>query len=127
MFTDDYEGDALSINDAQVSSDWRFGLLRQLAQIVQRSAVVESQTLPVYGFDYIAPGSDEAHLARKECSIVEVYKVQETTGIEYIRDYDSSYPESYQKLTALATCKCGRFVKQPVHVRVDGLVERVTR
>lgn len=126
MFAPDYEGNALTITDAQVMSDWRFGLLRKLAAALHERALLEGQE-PIYAFDHVEPGSDAAHLARGECSIVEVYNVKETTGTEYIRNYDDSYPENYMKLTALGTCKCGRFVKKPIWKRMDSFYGWISR
>lgn len=118
-YFNDFKGNALAITDAEVAADWRMGVLRATAKVIQKSALPKD-SMGSYGSTI--PGSNRAHImgggGNKFCPLVEVYDVDEDRDVE--RDYDT-IPGPQQTVIVLsgkATCACGQIVKHPVSMTI---------
>lgn len=118
-YFNDFKGDALAITDAEVAADWRMGVLRATAKVIQKSALPKDRTA---SYGVTVPGSNRAHVmgggGTKFCPLVEVFDVDEDRDVE--RDYDTfPGPErTVVVLSAKATCACGQIVKHPVSMTI---------
>lgn len=122
----EYDGNALAITDKMVASDWRLGLLRGVARYVAFVATPEDST---DRWGTTTPGSDREHIEGSldkrtnsrsaGCSLVEISNISQTEDTEYV---DALYKEgSYRtvlKLSAIATCSCGRITDTEVSLQV---------
>lgn len=115
----DYDGDALAITDKEVAEDWRLGLLRGVARVMESSALPRDSSGP-YG--RVVEGSNREHIRGGRgipyCPIVEIYEVEEDKGTDYNTSTYGGEETSTIILRGRASCACGRMVKHPVETMI---------
>lgn len=120
MYMKDYSGNALDITDEQVAADWRLGLLRSVARVMQYSIVPEDST---GRFGIVVPGSNREHVrgpmhTNRGCAIVEIYDVKEEGGEEYNFSTFGGDTRNVLVLKGKATCACGKLIAYPMSMQI---------
>lgn len=124
FYMKEYEGDALAITDAEVTANWRMGVLRGVARVLKIGG------LPLGGTDRwgkVQEGTNRAHLtpaglpfggAGEGCSISELYELEEESDKEYVFSTNGGSEYDVTVISGKATCACGRLVKEPVRMNI---------
>lgn len=120
MYMRDYKGNALAITDEEIATDWRLGLLRSAARVMQYSIAPEDSS---GRFGIVVPGSNRAHIKGESfssggCSVVEIYEVKEEGGEEHHFSTYGGSTDNVLVLSGKATCKCGELVAYPMSMKI---------
>lgn len=117
-YLEDYEGNALAITDEQVQSDWRFGLVRGAARVIEREG------LPTQGrgrYNSVIPDSPLAHIkgtyvdgVLQKCSLTEIYSISDDGGQIFLEGTMGGQTLPTMVLKAKASCACGELVRVAV-------------
>lgn len=101
-FMNSYKGNALDITDVEVASDWRLGLIRALARILQVSTNIIESHGP-YGT--MLPNSMMAHM--KHCTFNDIRDIREDIDDYWEFDTFSDDTTKVTVLHAKVSCACG--------------------
>lgn len=118
----DKDTNALTITDAEVAENWRYGMVRSAARLLASSGSVEGVFTAGYGPFQVRAGSDAEHLygdtsewkskfsvPRHKCKIVEVYEIKDATSIRYVQDsFGPGDTYNDAGFTAVIVCEHGQ-------------------
>lgn len=113
-----FTGNTLAISDKQVASEWRLGLLRALGKVATRALPVDTTGRHGSAVEGSAREHVSGNIGVPFCRLVEIYDIREEHGNRFLYSTFGENHDDVIRLTAKATCKCGRLIKYPVSLDI---------